>query len=225
VEIIEQALARGARSLSEHASKQLLAREGIPTTIETIAGGEDEAVAAAVDIGYPVVLKGSGETISHKSELGLIAVDLRTEADVRKAYRNLTAGSVPVDEVLVQQMIGGDRELVMGLNRDPRFGPCVMFGLGGIYTEIFADVVFGIAPLSREEAMAMLDEIRGKELLSAFRGQPAADREALAQMLVTLGQIGIECEQITEIDINPVKLDGSRPVAVDALVILSSREG
>jgi len=118
-------------------------------------------------------------------------------------------------------MVAGDRELVAGLVRDPQFGPSVLFGLGGIYTEALEDVAFRVAPLSRWDAFQMMDELRGRKLLDAFRGMPPVDREALANILITLGTIGLENPAIREIDINPLKIraDG-QPIAVDALIIL-----
>jgi len=221
MEIIKDALKRGAISLSEHDSKQVLAAQGIFVTSEKIVKTVDEATAAASKIGYPVVLKGSGEALSHKSELGLIAVDLRNEADVRQAFEKLTSNpDIPVEAVLVQQMVLGDREFVVGMNRDPLFGPCVMFGLGGIFTEALQDVTFRIAPLSRADAMDMIKEIRGKKLLGATRGKPPVNCEELVDILIAVGNLGLDCDQIKEIDINPVKIMDSKPVAVDALVIL-----
>lgn len=221
--IIERAQKRGAKALSEYESKQFLSQYGVPVTREKLARTEDEAVRAASEIGFPVVLKGSGEALSHKSELDLVAVDLRDETEVRRVYKRLTGHpQVKVEEVLVQQMVKGERELVVGLTRDRSFGPCVMFGLGGIFTEILRDTCFRLAPLTRSEAMEMLDEIRAKKILDAVRGKPAADREALADILVALGQIGMTHPEIREIDINPIKLDGAKPVAVDALVVLEN---
>jgi succinyl-CoA synthetase beta subunit len=219
--IIELAQKRGAQTLSEHDSKQFLSEYGIPVTREILARSEGEAVRAAAEIGYPVVLKGSGEALTHKSELDLVAVDLRDETEVRRSFQRFRAHpQAKVDEVLVQQMVKGERELVVGLTRDRSFGPCVMFGLGGIFTEILRDTCFRLAPLTHAEAMEMLGEIRAKKILDAVRGKPAADREALAQILVAIGQIGVDWPQVREIDINPIKLQGSNPIAVDALVVL-----
>ena len=125
--------------------------------------------------------------------------------------------------ILVQEMVRGERELVCGLTRDARFGPCVMFGLGGIFTELIDDAVFRVAPLTLGDAREMMDTIRTTKILQAFRGQPPADREALAQILVALGEIGVRNESVREIDINPIKIrpDGT-PVAVDALVAIGT---
>ena len=221
MKIIEDALKRGAKSLSEYESKLLLAEYGIPITGEAVVTTEADAVAKAAQIGYPVVLKGSGETLSHKTEMNLIALNLRDDNEVRSAFKELTSSPrAEVKEVLVQQMVKGDRELLVGMNRDIQFGPCVMFGLGGIFTEILEDVAFRVAPLSRFDAMDMMNDIRGKKILDAFRGKPAVDREKLADILQAIGQIGLDHEQIAEIDINPLKLLDGKPLAVDALVVL-----
>jgi acyl-CoA synthetase (NDP forming) len=221
--IIEEAVKRGAKTLSEHESKLFLAEHGIPVTREVVVSTEENAVLAAEDIGYPVVLKGSGEALSHKTEMNLIAIDMRSEAEVREAFQRLTSNpEVTVEEVLVQQMVKGDRELVIGLTRDDQFGPCVMFGLGGIFTEILEDISFRVAPLRRVDAMEMMDDIRGKKILDAVRGKAPVDREVLADILVSLGQIGLDHEKIREIDINPLKILNGKPIAVDALVVLDN---
>lgn len=220
--IIEAASKRGVSKLTEYESKQFLAEHGVPITLEKVVQSEDETVAAARDIGYPVALKGSGAEFTHKTELNLIALDIKDEDEVRRAFRNLTSGSESrVNEVLVQQMIKGDRELMAGLTRDSQFGPCVMFGLGGIFTEILKDVTFRIAPLTRWDAMEMIEDIKGTKILDSFRGKPPVDRDALADILITLGQIGVDHEQIREIDINPLKIHNGAPVAVDALLVLN----
>ena len=221
MKIIEDAVKRGAKSLSEYESKLLLAEYGIPTTAEAVVTTSDDAVAQASKIGFPVVLKGSGETISHKTELNLIALDLKSEEEVRQAFNELTGNKkADVKEVLVQQMIKGDRELMVGLTRDAQFGPCVMFGLGGIFTEILEDVAFRVAPLSDYDAGDIMNDIKGKKILDAFRGKPEVDRNILADILKTVGQIGLDNERVKEIDINPLKLVDGKPVAVDALVVL-----
>ena len=220
MKVIEDARKRKAQALSEYESKLLLAEYGIPITREGIVSTANDAVKKAGEIGYPVVLKGSGETISHKTEMNLISLNLKSEEDVRQAFRELTTSpKAEVKEVLVQEMIKGDRELVVGLIRDAQFGPCVMFGLGGIFAEILEDVSFRVAPLTRWDALDMMNEIKGKKILDAFRGEPAADREALADILLAVGQIGLDHEQVKEIDINPLKLIDGKPVAVDALIV------
>ena len=221
MKILKDAIKRGAKALSEHDSKLLLAEFGIPVTGEAIAKTEDEAVRAAAGIGYPVVMKGSGEKLSHKTEMNLVALDVRNDAEVREIFRRFTSRKdVEVKEVLVQQMVKGDRELVCGLTRDPQFGPCVMFGLGGIFTGILEDIAFRVAPLTKLDAMEMMEDIRAKKILGPVRGKAPVDREVLANILITLGKIGLENDAIKEIDINPLKVIDGKPVAVDALVVL-----
>jgi acetyl-CoA synthetase (ADP-forming) len=221
-EVLQQARSRDARALTEFEAKLFLANYGLPVPPEKTADSLEAALAAAAVIGYPVALKGSGEELLHKTELGLVKLGLRNASALREAYDQLAAaGVVPLKAMLVQQMVAGDRELVAGLVRDPQFGPSVMFGLGGIYTEALEDVAFRVAPLSRWDALQMMEEIRGRKILGAFRGMPPVDRKALADILITLGTIGLEHPVIREIDINPMKIqpDG-RLIAVDALIIL-----
>jgi succinyl-CoA synthetase beta subunit len=221
--ILDEALKRGATTISEHESKLFLAEQGIPVTRECIKQSEEGVLAAAETMGYPVVLKASGDELSHKTELNLIELDLRNEDEVRQAYRRLISRpDIPLRDVLVQQMIKGDRELVAGLTRDEQFGPCVMFGLGGIFTEILEDIVFRVAPLTRADAMEMMDAIRARKILGPVRGKPPIDRDRLGDILITLGEIGLRFQTIREIDINPIKILDGNPVAVDALVVLST---
>ncbi len=219
--LIQEALKQGRKALSEYESKQLLAAYGIPVTNEILVYDESQLVEACTDIGYPVVLKGCSSEIAHKSERGLIRTDIRNEDEAVQAFRDirLRMAGVP-GGILVQEMVHGKRELVVGMTRDPQFGPCVMFGLGGIFTEILNDVTFRIAPLSRTDAHHMMRDIRGFKILDAVRGMPAADEELLTEILINVGRMGIENDAIKEVDINPLILVGSRPVAVDSLVVL-----
>ena len=220
---IEEATKAGKSALNEHEAKRFLAEYGIPVSRETLVPDEAGAVKAARDLGYPVVLKAAGEKLQHKTELGAIALNLKSEGEVREEARRLLAID-GCEALLVQEMVKGDRELVCGLTRDVQFGPCVMFGLGGIFTELIDDVVFRVAPVTTAEAMAMMDDIRTAKILKPFRGQPAVDKAALARIIVALGKIGCECGNVREIDMNPIKIrpDGS-PVAVDALVALQKK--
>ncbi len=221
MDIIKKALDRGAKNLTEYDSKKILKKYKIPVTSEKTVTDVEEAVKFSDEIGYPVVLKGSGEELSHKTELNLMHLNLNNEESVRKSYNELISNKkAGVKEVLVQEMVTGDRELLVGLTRDVQYGPCVMFGLGGIFTEIHNDVTFKIAPLSKYDAMEMMDEIRGKKILGSFRGKTPIDREILAEILINIGQLGLENCEIKEIDINPLKIKNGKPVAVDALIVL-----
>jgi acetyl-CoA synthetase (ADP-forming) len=224
MKIIENAIKRGAGSLSEFESKQVLSAYGIPVTQEKTAANLEDTVSAANSIGYPVVLKASGDNLQHKTELDLIRLDLKDASQVRQAYTELLeVSTIPITGVLIQQMLRGNRELLAGLKRDSQFGPCVVFGLGGILAEILEDVSIRVAPITTYDAMDMMENIRGKKILESFRGKPPVDRNALAELLITLGRIGLENNAIGEIDINPIKLIAGRPVAVDALVVLDKK--
>lgn len=225
MQIIQEALSTGRHVLSEYESKQLLAGYGIPVTREVLVEDEKDLISAARKIGYPLVLKGCSSEISHKTETNIIRLDIRTESEAVAAFREIkTRMNGMPGGILVQEMIKGQRELMAGLTRDPQFGPCVMFGLGGIFTEILKDVSFRLAPLKPRDADDMMREIKGHKILEAIRGMEAADTDMLSGILIKLGDIGIENEPIKEIDINPLILKGGKPVAVDTLVVLSRSE-
>jgi acyl-CoA synthetase (NDP forming) len=221
LKLIDDALNEGRSQLSEYESKQVLASYGLPVTDEKLAKTPEELIQAAADIGYPLVIKACSADIAHKTEKGLIRVDIRNDEEALTAFEEIVASMNGAEKtVLVQQMIKGQRELVVGLTRDPQFGPCVMFGLGGIFTEILKDSAFRVAPLEKRDALDMMQEIKSRKILDAVRGLEVVDRELLADILIKVGQIGIENENIKEIDINPVIISKGKPVAVDARVIL-----
>ena len=218
--MINQVRKAGRRTLSEFESKQILAAYGIPVTRERLVEKQGDLMRAVEAIQFPLVLKGCSVEIAHKSEKGLVRLDIRSAEEARRAFAELLAAIGGSGAVLVQEMVKGSRELVMGLNRDAQFGPCVMFGLGGIFTEILGDVVFRKAPLAKADALEMLMGIKARRILDPIRGLPAADTDKLASMLMTLGRIGLEIPAISEIDLNPVILAKEKPVAVDALISL-----
>jgi succinyl-CoA synthetase beta subunit len=222
--IIDEAVSKGQKALSEYQAKIFLREYDIPVTREELVMGEEEAIKTAEGMGFPVVLKANGPDISHKTERNLVQVGLDNPEEVRTAYKEIieNLGDEPYDGVLVQEMIKGEREFVVGLVRDPQFGPCVMFGLGGIFTEVLKDTSFRVAPIEKYDALQMMDEIQSKDLLGPFRGKEAVDRDQLAEILIAVGDIGMKYDDVREIDINPVKIYGPRPVAVDALVVLGN---
>jgi len=224
IHYIKEALVNGRPTLSEHDSKQFLVGFGIPVTREAVAYDADSAMAEAVKIGFPIVLKASGKNLFHKTEVGGIALNLTSEEEVKKESRRLLRIE-GCETLLVQEMVKGDRELLCGLTRDAQFGPCVTFGIGGILTEVFQDVAFRVAPLTSWDAQEMVKEIRHKKIIEPFRGEAAIDMDMLSQILVILGEIGLQYENVHAIDINPLKIrpDG-KLVAVDALVTFRGSE-
>lgn len=221
-DMLLKAIAGRQLALSEFESKKVVATAGVPVTRETLVHSREEAVNQTEKIGFPVVLKGSSPDLTHKTEAGMVRVNLKNRDEVAQAYDELTGKGIALEGVLIQEMVKGSREFVIGLTRDPQFGPCVMFGLGGIFTEAMKDVTFRVAPLTEEDAREMIGEIRAAKLLDAFRGEKAVDREILVRALVGIGNLGMKHEEIAEIDINPLIVKDGKPVAVDALVILTA---
>jgi acyl-CoA synthetase (NDP forming) len=221
-EIIDKALREGRTTLSEYESKKFLKAYGIPVTREIWVQEHGEFMKAVGEIGYPLVIKGCSSTLAHKTEKGLVQVDIRNDREANAAFEAIVARmNEPEKAVLVQEMIKGSRELVVGMTRDDQFGPCVMFGLGGIFTEVLRDISFRVAPIEKRDAMEMTREIKAHKILDGIRGMPPADMDKLCHILITVGHIGMENESVKEIDINPLILSGSMPIAVDALVVLN----
>lgn len=221
MDIIERSLAESRKALSEYESKQILAQYGIPVTMEILVRDEKDLIQASREVGFPLVLKACSPEISHKTEKNLVRTDLRTEEEAIAAFRTIsTELEGPNAGILVQEMVQGKRELMVGMTRDPQFGPCVMFGLGGIFTEALKDVCFRMAPLTLHDALDMMTDIKGHKILGPLRGMPAVNKDEMAQILISVGRIGLENERIKEIDVNPLIIREGHPVAVDALVIL-----
>jgi acetyltransferase len=208
-------------TLSEAASKQLLAEHGVPVLDERTARDAPGAVAAANAIGFPVVLKLCGERIAHKTERGLVRLALRDDAAVRAAAQELLAAARPGDgavELLVAPMVRGTRELIAGVVRDPQFGACVMLGVGGVLAEAIEDVAFRLVPLHDRDAGELVDDLATRKLLDAFRGEPPVDRAALRAVLVGLSALAQARPDVASVDVNPLIVVDGAPVAVDALV-------
>ena len=220
--LIQTAVDKGHHALSEFDSKRVLAAYHIPISKEYLVATVDEAVEKAARIGFPVVLKACSHAIAHKTEGGLVETALADGDAVKRAFERIMQNAPqPLDGILVQEMVKGHRELMLGLIRDPQFGPCVMVGFGGVMTEIIQDSCFRMAPVDAVEAADMLAELKSKAMLGPFRGQASVDRAFLCQSICAVGAMGLENPNIAEIDINPliVRADGSF-AAVDALIVL-----
>lgn len=183
----------------------------------------------AAEIGFPVALKLISPDLLHKTEVGGVLLDVRDADAARAGFETIMARARAAQPharlrgVLIQQMVRGGQEVIIGVQRDPTFGPLVMFGLGGILVEVLADVSFRLAPLTQQDAEEMIGEVRGARLLDGVRGQPPADRAALVEALVRVGQMAVDHPQISELDINPLLVmpAGQGVVAADARVILA----
>ncbi len=218
---IKKAIESGRTSLNESESKAILGKYGVPVVTETIVSTTADAIDAAAEMGFPVVLKGVGEGLLHKTERGLVHLNLSDEKSVSVAADKILQAA-PGEQILVQLQIRGNREFVAGLFRDPHFGPAILFGLGGVLTEALSDVVFRLAPLTRQDATDMLESIRSRSLLDPFRGENAVDREILLDTLMGLSDIAADRPEISEIDINPLIATATGELrAVDALITLA----
>ncbi|MFJ6780772.1 acetate--CoA ligase family protein [Streptomyces yangpuensis] len=221
-----QALMRPGQQLSEHAAKQLLRAYGIRVPREQLVTSAAAAVRAAGLVGYPVVMKASGPQLGHKTELGLVKIGLTSASQIRDAYRELTDiaryENVPLDGILVCQMVERGVEMVVGVTQDDLFGPTVTVGLGGVLVEVLHDAAVRVPPFGEDQARAMLTELRGHALLEGVRGAPPADVDALVEVVLRIQRMALELgDQLSELDINPLMVlpRGQGAVALDALAI------
>jgi acetyl coenzyme A synthetase (ADP forming)-like protein len=226
--IVDEALAEGREHLSEREALAVFECYGIPTIGYRTARDADEAVAAAQELGFPVVMKVLSPDVIHKSDVGGVAVDLRSPEEIREAFQRImeaVAREVPearVQGVLLEQFIKGGRETIIGVSHDPAFGPIVMFGLGGIYVEGLKDVVFRVHPVTRGDASEMVRSLRGGRILEGLRGEPGVDFEGLSEVVERVSQLVGDHERIVELDINPFLAFDDGGVAVDARIRVTS---
>jgi len=207
------------RIWNEYDSKRLLKQYAIPVVEEKPAASATEAASAARKMGFPIVLKGIVPGQVHKTEAGLVCLGITSAAALKKAYADLTGRMKGRGKILLQRQMPIEYELIVGMLRDAQFGPCVMFGLGGIFSELQKDVVFAPAPLSLSTAKELILRISGKKLLQGFRGRKPLDMKRMADILVSLGNLAAACPEIEQIDINPLTVSQGKPVAVDATII------
>lgn len=230
---LERLRAPGRTTLSEKESRQVIAAWGIAGTRELSARSADDAVEAAQRLGYPVALKIDTPDIPHKTEAGVVRLDLRDERQVRGAYDEIMANAArhapdaTIEGVLVQEMVRGGVEVIVGVSYDAQLGPMLLYGSGGVMVEVYNDVALRRCPITRAEALDMVAEVKGAKLLRGFRGQPAADTDALADALVRVSHLAVHLEgHLAELDINPLMVlpAGLGVKAVDALVVLGHRD-
>ena len=221
----------GRTSVHEYDSKRLMARLGLRTTRERLAGTVEDAAAAAEEIGYPVVLKAVSDAIPHKSDRGLVIVGVATPADLAAAWESLAARLAAADataDILVQEMVQDGLEVFVGVAHDPDFGHVLAFGLGGVELELQDDTALRMLPLRDGDAERMIADIRGAAQFEAFRGRPAYDTESLAECLYAVSDlVAAAGDVIREIDLNPIKVlpAGQGCIVVDALILPAHPEG
>jgi acetyltransferase len=211
-------IVNGGRSLDEFSAKQVLRAYGIPSCREALVDSAAEAVRAASQIGYPVAVKGCSAELQHKTEAGIVHLDVTDEDGVMRAFEAIE-GAVGRIPVLVSEMVKGSREVIAGMTRLQGFPPAILFGLGGIFAEVIQDSVVRLAPFDRLEALRQIESLQAVELLGSVRGMVPADKDALADLLVKLGLLSVQFPEIQEIDLNPIVIADGNPVVVDALFI------
>lgn len=217
---LAELLPSAAGPLDEDRSKAVLRAYGIPTVPEAIVSDATQAEAMSAALGYPVVIKGLLPGEVHKTERGLIRLGIPDGSAARATFGSLMEKMGGRGRILIQKQMTGQAELILGLLRDTQFGPTVMFGLGGVMTELFDDAVFAVAPLTHREALRLIGNIRGQILLDGFRGAPPVNRDDIARILVALGDIGLNHPRIDQIDINPLIVGDAGAAVVDATIIL-----
>ena len=227
--IIEETKKSNRTVLTEIESKQLLKEIGINTTEIKLAASEGEAVAISQKLGFPVVLKIASPDISHKSDAGGVKVGLKTKEDVSRAYKEIMTSvkqkfpDAKIEGVSVQNMARPGTEVIIGMTKDPQFGPVLMFGLGGVWVEVLKDVSFRIVPLARRDAHEMIKEIKGYKLLEGYRGSEPANIAMLEDILLKLSDYMEKTPEIKEMDINPIFAYKDGAIAVDARVVLEGK--
>ena len=225
-EIISAARKEGRTSLTELESKQILKEAGVNTTEIRLARTKEEAISRSQELGFPVVLKIVSPDILHKTDVGGVKLSLNNEEDVGNAYDEIIAAAkkhepaAKIDGVSVQHMARPAIEVIIGMSKDPQFGPVLMFGLGGILVEVLKDVSFRIVPLTKRDVREMIGELKGYPILEGYRGQEPANIAILEEMLLKVSEFVAGRPEIKELDINPIFAYRDGALAIDARVIL-----
>jgi len=223
---ILDSLKKGRKVLTEPESKEIFKAYGIPVVEGQLAKTQEEAVAAAEKLGFPIVLKVVSPDITHKSDAKCVLLGLNSADEVKSGFEQVLANAkkfkqdANIHGVLVQCMAPPGKEVIVGMSKDAQFGPAMMFGLGGITVEIFKDVSFRVAPLARKDALEMIRETRGYQVLEGARGGEKADIDALVEILLAASRLATDWQEIKEFDLNPIFAYPKGALAVDARIIL-----
>jgi acetate---CoA ligase (ADP-forming) subunit beta len=215
--------------LTEIEAKQVVREAGIAVTETRLAASQKEAVSICKEIGYPVALKIASPDITHKSDVGGVKTGLKDAKEVKKAYDDIMASvankkpEARIQGITVQPMARPGVEVIIGMFKDPQFGPVIMFGLGGIFVEALKDVSFRLIPIEKRDAAEMIEEIKAKALLNGYRGQEPAGKEALEDVLLKVSAMVEKTPYIRELDLNPVFAYTDSAIAVDARIVLEDQ--
>jgi acetyl-CoA synthetase (ADP-forming) len=227
LDLIKEIISSGRTVMLEPEAKSLISMVGIPTPNFNLVQTAEEAQKTAESFGYPIVLKIASPDILHKSDVGGVKVNLNSADEVFSNFNEIKKNvlnkspNAAIHGVLVQKMAPSSTEIVIGAIRDAQFGPAVMFGLGGIFIELLKDVSFRITPIIKEEALEMIKEIKGYQLLEGYRGSPKLDIDAIAETIVKVSDLIFNTNEISQIDLNPIMVYQSGLLAVDARIILN----
>lgn len=224
--IFEEARAEGRNFLLEHEAKTVCSEYGIPVTKLKIAKTAEEAAKFSEEIGYPTVLKIVSPDVLHKFDVGGVILNVNSREDARNAYNKIIENvkkhkpDAKINGIIVQEMAPQSTEVIVGAIKDPQFGPTLMFGFGGIFVEVMKDVAFRIAPITEKDAQEMITEIKAYPILRGYRGQPPADIDTIAKILVNTSRLVMDHQEIKELDLNPVMVYEKGAKTVDARIIL-----
>jgi acyl-CoA synthetase (NDP forming) len=229
--IIQQVLDEGRSFMLANEAQQICHLHQIPTPRSHVTQSAKEAVLEAKDIGFPVVLKIISPQILHKSDAGGVTLNIKNEEELEVKYEKLVAEvgkrepSAKIVGVLVEKMMPASTEVIVGGIRDPQFGPSVMFGIGGIFTEVYDDVAFRVAPIDRIDALNLIQELRGSKILKGTRGKPPVDIDSIISVLINVSSLMMEHDVISQLDLNPVIAYSDGVCAVDCRIVLRQTEG
>lgn len=225
-DILSVAKKEGRKALLETEAKTICMEYDIPVTKFELAKSETDAVKCAKAIGFPIVLKIISPEIIHKSDVGGVIVGIKSEKEVRDAYRKIMENvkkhntKAKIEGMLIQEMAPSGTEVIVGSIKDPQFGPAIMFGLGGIFVEVLKDVVFRVTPVTEDEAAEMISEVKAYPLLTGYRNMPPADLKAITKIIINTSRLVTQNPEIKELDLNPIIVYEKGAKTVDARIIL-----
>ncbi len=226
-EKLEEAAAKKIHALDLEESREIMELAGIPFNKAGLAATEEDAVKLAGEIGYPLVMKIVSPQVIHKTDVGGVKVGMSSEQEVVKAFSEILESvkshkpDAEIVGIMMEEMVKGS-EFIIGTTNDSQFGPMIMFGVGGVYVEVYKDVSFRLIPITKPDALEMLTELKGRSILEGVRGMPKADPDQLAEILMNVSKLVAENELIAEMDINPLMVTKRGAIAVDARIILRS---
>jgi acetyl-CoA synthetase (ADP-forming) len=225
-QLFEEIRRKRRNNLTELEAREVLTHYGIPTVIGQVIKSIEEAKKFVEKVGYPLVLKVLSPQIIHKTEVGGVILNIKNEKELFEAYHQIiknvekNAPKATIEGFFIQEMLSSDREVIIGGKYDPTFGPTIAFGLGGVFVEVFEDISFRVAPITQEDAIDMIKEIKAFKILKGYRGQKPVDFKALVDILLKTSKMLEENPEIKELDINPIFALPDKAVAVDARIII-----